>query len=145
MELPTPRTLQSAIPLLPKAARFVRENRKTASRIAARSDPRLALIVGPCSLHDRKAALEYAKRLKDLQEQTPNCMLVMRVYGEKPRSSLGWKGLIYDPHLDGTHDVATGLVWMRELLVELAQMSVPTATEFVDPLTASYFADCITW
>lgn len=90
--------------------------------------------------------MEYAERFKELSDAVcRTCFLVMRVYVEKPRTSTGWKGLLYDPHLDGSYDIKTGLLWTRELLLSLAQMQIPAATEFVDPLASLYFEDLITW
>ena len=102
--------------------------------------------MGPCSIHDQKAALEYAKRLQELaREVSESCFLVMRVYVEKSRTARNWKGFLYDPRLNGTNDLSEGLSRTRELLTALAEMKVPCATEFVDPLAAIYFQDLISW
>jgi 3-deoxy-7-phosphoheptulonate synthase len=144
--LPSPYEIKALLPLKPQALAFIDEARSTAKRIVRGEDTRKALIIGPCSIHDRKSAIEYAKRFKELSEAVSRtCFLVMRVYVEKPRTSTGWKGLLYDPHLDGSDDIKTGLVWTRELLLTLAQMQIPAATEFVDPLASLYFEDLITW
>lgn len=104
------------------------------------------LVVGPCSIHDTKAALEYAKLLKELNEKVKEkLVLVMRVYFEKPRTTVGWKGLINDPHLNGTYDVNVGLEMARQLLVNIADMGVPIATEALDPLSTQYLSDLVTW
>jgi len=144
--LPSPHEIKTLLPLSPKIGEFIEKSRDTAREIVTGKDPRKALIIGPCSIHERTSALEYAKRFKELSDATARtCYLVMRVYAEKPRTSIGWKGLLYDPHLDGSHDIKTGLVWTRELLLALNEMQVPCATEFVDPLAAMYFDDLITW
>jgi 3-deoxy-7-phosphoheptulonate synthase len=144
--LPSPHEIKTQFSLRPQTALFIEEARETARRILRGKDPRKALIVGPCSIHDRNSAIEYAKHFKELAEAVNStCFMVMRVYVEKPRTSTGWKGLLYDPHLDGSYDIKTGLSWARELLLTLAEIQVPTATEFVDPLASLYFEDLITW
>lgn len=144
--LPSPAEVFKQFPLTENERCFIQETRETAKGIVLGKDPRKALIVGPCSIHDRESALEYAERFKELSQDVKNsCFLVMRVYVEKPRTTTGWKGLLYDPHLDGSHDIKTGLMWTRELLVELARMRIPAATEFVDPLPALYFQDLVSW
>ncbi len=144
--LPSPQEIKTQFPLSASAAAFIQQARETAKQIISGMQARKALIVGPCSIHDRKSALEYATRFKELaQAVNRSSFLLMRVYAEKPRTSTGWKGLVYDPHLNGTHDIKTGLIWTRELLLMLAEMGVPCATEFVDPLAALYFDDLITW
>jgi 3-deoxy-7-phosphoheptulonate synthase len=146
MQLPTPRDIRTAFPLSPDSASFVLSSREKGRAIIQARDNRLLLIAGPCSIHDQSAALEYARHFKALAQQVEDtCFLVMRVYVEKPRTTTGWKGLLHDPHLDGSHDIRTGLLWARELLVELAELGVPTATEFLDPLFAPYIADLIAW
>jgi 3-deoxy-7-phosphoheptulonate synthase len=113
-------------------------------RVLAGEDPRLMAIVGPCSIHDVDAARDYAARLKTLADGLGDRLLVvMRVYFEKPRTTVGWKGLINDPHIDDTFDVATGLRLARSLLIEIAAMGLPTATEFLEPITPQYIADTI--
>lgn len=142
--LPSPYEIKTLLPLSSTA--FIEQSRETARRIISGDDPRKALIIGPCSIHDRDSALEYAERFKELADAVSRtCFLVMRVYVEKPRTSTGWKGLLYDPHLDGSHDIKTGLLQTRELLLALAEKQIPTATEFVDPLAALYFEDLVTW
>ncbi len=144
--LPSPHEIKTLLPVPASTAAFIAETRQIAKDIVRGTDPRLGLIVGPCSVHDRTSAIEYAQRIKELSlEVEQTCFLVMRVYVEKPRTSKGWKGLLYDPHLDGSHDIKTGLLWTRELLLMLTQLEVPCATEFVDPLAALYFEDLITW
>lgn len=142
----TPRELKQRLPLNADAAEFVHHSRQTVRKLLARHDQRLAIITGPCSIHDQTSALEYARRLKALStEVEKSCFLVMRVYVEKPRTTTGWKGVLYDPNLDGSNDMAKGLLWTRELLLELAALEVPVATEFLDPLAAPYFEDLVSW
>lgn len=143
--LPLPLELAQSLPLQDSAARFITDSRQTLQNILEGKDSRLLLIVGPCSVHDRAACLEYAGRLGELQASLENIFLVMRTYFEKPRTLHGWKGLLNDPHLDGSHDIFTGLRWTRELLLALASMGIPCATEFLEPLTHVYFDDLITW
>ncbi len=142
----SPDALKSLFPITEKGTRFIAESRKSAQNIISGKDKRKAIVVGPCSIHDRGAALEYAERFRTLAKSVQDtCFLVMRVYVEKPRTTTGWKGLVYDPHLDGSHAIQTGLMWARELLMLLSDMGVPTATEFVDSLIAPYIEDLITW
>ncbi|HYG33138.1 MAG TPA: 3-deoxy-7-phosphoheptulonate synthase, partial [Clostridia bacterium] len=116
------------------------------TRILQQKDPRLLVVVGPCSIHDVNGALEYATRLSELRKELSNQMeVVMRVYFEKPRTTIGWKGLINDPHLDGTYDIDTGLKRARKLLLEITAMGLPTATEFLDPIIPQYIDDLVTW
>lgn len=106
----------------------------------------MLMVVGPCSIHDTKGALEYGARLNDLRQEFRQQMeIVMRVYFEKPRTTIGWKGLINDPHLDGTYEIETGLKRARRLLLELTAMGLPTATEFLDPIIPQYIDDLVTW
>ena len=120
--------------------------RATVQRILRREDPRLLVVLGPCSIHDPRSALDYANRLAalapDVQDQL---FLVMRVYFEKPRTTIGWKGLINDPHLDGTYDVEEGLQVARKLLLDINELGIPAATEFLDPIVPQYTADLVTW
>jgi 3-deoxy-7-phosphoheptulonate synthase len=120
--------------------------REVITRILQREDQRLLVVVGPCSIHDTSAALEYATRLNKLrQELDDRFYIVMRVYFEKPRTTIGWKGLINDPHLDGTYDIETGLKQARKLLLQIAEMGLPAATEFLDSIAPQYLADLVTW
>lgn len=146
MSLPTPKKLKRELALSPAQRQFIQTSRQTAKDVFLRNDKRLLIAVGPCSIHDRLSTLDYAKRLKTLSEKvSESCFLVMRVFMEKPRTITGWKGFLYDPHLDGRSDIKTGIYWTRQLLLDLAELKVPIATEFVDPLTASFFDDLITW
>jgi 3-deoxy-7-phosphoheptulonate synthase len=118
--------------------------RRAVEQVLAGEDSRMMAVVGPCSIHDLDAAREYAARLLEIAERVKDRLLVvMRVYFEKPRTTVGWKGLINDPHLDDSFDVATGLRLARGLLIEIARMGLPTATEFLEPITPQYIADTI--
>ena len=139
-----PARLAALLSLDEAATRTVVEGRQAVERVLAGEDSRLMAIVGPCSIHDLDAARDYATRLLKLAERVNDRLLVvMRVYFEKPRTTVGWKGLINDPHLDDSFDVATGLRLARGLLIEIARMGLPTATEFLEPITPQYIADTI--
>lgn len=141
-----PRTLKNELPLSAVAAETVHRGRESIQHIISKSDPRLLVVLGPCSIHDEKAALEYAQRLAALQPQVEEYLfLVMRVYFEKPRTTVGWKGLINDPRLDGSCDMNNGLVKARRLLLAINEMGLPTGTEMLDPITAQYLADLVSW
>jgi 3-deoxy-7-phosphoheptulonate synthase len=144
--LPTPREMVSEIPRTEQDAALVSQARTDISRILSGEDPRFLLIVGPCSIHDIKGGQEYAERLAKLAaEVRERVMVVMRVYFEKPRTTVGWKGLIMDPHLDGTHDIPTGLRMARRFLRDVLNLGLPTATEMLDPITPQYIADLTCW
>jgi 3-deoxy-7-phosphoheptulonate synthase len=146
MELPSPKDLKSKLPLSRHQRDFVDSSRRTIENLVTGEDRRLAIVAGPCSIHEMESALEYAKRFKGLLERVKKtCFLAMRVYFEKPRTITGWKGLLYDPHLDGSHDIQTGLYWTRELLLKMAEWQIPVAAEFLDPLAAAYFDDLVSW
>jgi 3-deoxy-7-phosphoheptulonate synthase len=139
-----PARLSALLPLDAAATRTIVEGRQAVERVLAGEDARLMAIVGPCSIHDLDAARDYAARLLRLAERVGDRLLVvMRVYFEKPRTTVGWKGLINDPHLDDSFDVGTGLRLARGLLIDLARMGLPTATEFLEPITPQYIADTI--
>jgi 3-deoxy-7-phosphoheptulonate synthase len=139
-----PARLCALLPLDAAATRTIVDGRRAVERILAGDDPRLLAVVGPCSIHDLDGARDYARRLQRLAGRVGDRLLVvMRVYFEKPRTTVGWKGLINDPHLDDTFDVATGLRLARNLLIEIAQLGLPTATEFLEPITPQYIADTI--
>ena len=141
-----PEELQRKLPLTPKLAETVLEGRAEIQDILHGLDDRFLMIVGPCSIHDSDAALEYASRLKTLADQVKDRVLVvMRVYFEKPRTTLGWKGLVNDPHLDGSFDVSHGLHKARKLLMDLAERGVLSGTEFLDPIVPQYIADLVSW
>ncbi len=142
----TPEQLKQEVKLNDKAAATVLEGRATLRNILDRKDHRLFVVVGPCSIHDPEAARDYARRLKRLADEVGDTLyLVMRVYFEKPRTTVGWKGLINDPHMDDSFDIAYGLKLGRSLLVELAEMGLPTATEALDPTSPQYLQDTISW
>ena len=139
VRLLTPRELKAQLPTPEAANATVARSRERIIRILRQEDPRLLVVVGPCSIHDEKGALEYATRLNALrQELAGRLEIVMRVYFEKPRTTIGWKGLINDPHLDGSQDIETGLKIARRLLLEITGMGLPAATEFLDPIVPQY-------
>lgn len=141
-----PNQLLEQLPLTETAAALVTESRDRIRNIMHNEDNRLLVIVGPCSVHDVDAAYEYAQKLVTLREKFRDQLeVVMRVYFEKPRTSIGWKGLINDPHLDGSYDINEGLRLARKLLLDLAEMGLPAATELLDPITPQYISDVITW
>ncbi len=145
-EMITPRQLKSHLPVSPQAAGTVQEGRKAIERILAKEDSRVLVITGPCSIHDEKAALDYAHRLARLQEEVrETLLLVMRVYFEKPRTTVGWKGLINDPHLDDSYDMETGLHRARQLLLQINELGIPVATEMLEPVIPQYVADLVCW
>jgi 3-deoxy-7-phosphoheptulonate synthase len=146
VRLSPPRALKAEFPMTEPANATVVGGRERIKDILEQRDPRLLVVVGPCSIHDVKGALEYANRLNELRKQFRDRMeIVMRVYFEKPRTTIGWKGLINDPHLDNSHDIEAGLKKARKLLVELNTMGLPAATEFLDPIIPQYIADLVTW
>jgi 3-deoxy-7-phosphoheptulonate synthase len=139
-----PSRLMNLLPLTDAATHTIVAGRRDVEHVLAGQDQRLMAVVGPCSIHDPGAARDYAARLKALADRVADRLLVvMRVYFEKPRTTVGWKGLINDPHLDDSFDVATGLRLARGLLIEIAGMGLPTATEFLEPITPQYIADTI--
>ena len=144
--LMSPALLHRDLPLDKGASEVVSTTRKKIQSILHGNDPRILVIVGPCSVHDVDAAVEYANRLAPLRERySQNLEIVMRVYFEKPRTTVGWKGLINDPHLDNSYDINTGLRKARGLLLDLAKAGMPAATELLDPVVPQYIADLISW
>ena len=144
--LPSPVSLMAELPKTESQADFVARARTEIQKIIFTDDRRFLLIVGPCSIHDLEAGRDYARRLKALsREVADRVMIVMRVYFEKPRTTVGWKGLIMDPHLDGSHDIAAGLTLGRQFLRDVLDLGLPTATELLDPITPQYIADLICW
>jgi 3-deoxy-7-phosphoheptulonate synthase len=142
--LQSPKELCISEPLSDAASELVVRARETVKDILAGKDERLLVVVGPCSIHDPKAAIEYAQRLRVLAEELKDRLfLVMRVYFEKPRTTVGWKGLINDPHLDDSFDMGEGLRLARHILREIAEMGLPAATEMLEPVTPQYIADLI--
>ncbi|BFU93706.1 MAG: 3-deoxy-D-arabino-heptulosonate-7-phosphate synthase, tyrosine-repressible [Nitrospira sp.] len=145
--LPSPRAIKTKLPISDQAAALVVETREAIRRILHGTDrDRLVVIVGPCSIHDPDAAYEYADRLKlTVDALRDRLLIVMRTYFEKPRTTVGWKGLINDPHLDGTCDIATGMELARTILLEINRRGLPCATELLDPISPQYIADLISW
>jgi 3-deoxy-7-phosphoheptulonate synthase len=145
-ELLPPAKLLGDFPISEKAAQTVYETRQEIHRILHGADDRLVLIAGPCSIHDTKAAKEYATRLKQTKDRcAPDLLILMRVYFEKPRTTVGWKGLINDPNLDGSFQINDGLRLARRLLLELNEAGMPAGCEFLDMITPQYFADLVSW
>ncbi|MGB0258879.1 MAG: 3-deoxy-7-phosphoheptulonate synthase [Coraliomargarita sp.] len=144
--LPSPIALCEEIQKTEAAEKFVAESREAINKIIFGDDRRLLVVVGPCSIHDLEAGREYAQKIAKLAEEVKDRMLlVMRVYFEKPRTTVGWKGLIMDPKLDGTSDIPAGLRIARSFLKEVIDLGVPTATELLDPITPQYIADLVCW
>ncbi len=144
--LPTPEQLVREIEATEAQSSYIEASRQEIHRIIFGDDRRFLLIIGPCSIHDTKAGLDYAQRLAALSERVKDRLcLVMRVYFEKPRTSLGWKGLIMDPDLDGSENIAKGLRVAREFLRRVIDLGLPTATELLDPITPQYIADLVSW
>jgi 3-deoxy-7-phosphoheptulonate synthase len=142
----TPEGLKDAMPAGDRARAVVSAGRDAVNAILDREDPRLLVVVGPCSIHDVDAAKDYATRLQALAEEvSDSLLLVMRVYFEKPRTTVGWKGLINDPHLNDTFKIAEGLQIARQLLIDLSETGLPLATEALDPITPQYLQDLISW
>jgi 3-deoxy-7-phosphoheptulonate synthase len=142
----SPDELKDELPITGRATRTVLDGRRTIQNIIDKKDRRLMVITGPCSIHDEKAALEYAERLDALKKQVDDTLfLVMRVYFEKPRTNVGWKGLINDPQLDGSCDMMQGLRKARALLLKITEMGIPTATEMLDPFIPQYIAGLVCW
>ncbi|OUS23307.1 3-deoxy-7-phosphoheptulonate synthase [Thalassotalea sp. 42_200_T64] len=142
----TPNQLKAKLPLSTSGREFILNSREVISNIIHKKDPRLLVISGPCSVHDVEAAKEYGRKLKALHDEYQNTLyIVMRVYFEKPRTTVGWKGLINDPHMDGSFDVTTGLETARELLIYLTDLGLPLATEALDPISPQYLAELFSW
>jgi len=144
--LMTPEEIKNVLPETLAIKRCISQSRTFVRNILSGKDPRLLVIVGPCSIHDPEAAVEYAKKLRALAKRVSSSIyIVMRVYFEKPRTTFGWKGLINDPHLDDSFDIENGLIKSRKLLIKLAEMGIPCATESLDPISPQYIQDLITW
>ena len=142
----TPQELKNKLPASSTVDQFVADSREIISNIVHKKDPRFLVICGPCSIHDLDAAKEYATNLKALHEQYKESLyLVMRVYFEKPRTTVGWKGLINDPHMDDSFDIETGLEKARELLLWVSELGLPIATEALDPISPQYLGDLYSW
>ncbi|MFC3023950.1 3-deoxy-7-phosphoheptulonate synthase [Vibrio zhugei] len=144
--MPTPAELNECFPISHEVATRIANSRQQVEAILTGQDDRLLVIVGPCSIHDTDAALDYGRRLADIQTQyQQDLCIVMRTYFEKPRTVVGWKGLITDPHLDGSYALRDGLSQARDLLLKINEMGLATATEFLDMITGQYIADLISW
>jgi len=145
-EVITPEELHELFPITDAAAEVVSKTRGDIHKILLGQDDRLLVVVGPCSIHDPVAALDYAKHIKHVRDQYKNDLLiVMRVYFEKPRTTVGWKGLINDPNLDDSYEINKGLRLARQLLIDINDMGVPAGTEFLDLITPQYVADLVSW
>ncbi len=141
-----PAVLMEDLPATPEISRLVYDTREAFRRILTKEDDRLAVMVGPCSIHDIDAAIDYAGRLAEARRKyADDLLLIMRVYFEKPRTTVGWKGLINDPFMDGSYNINSGLRMARGLLLKLGEMGVPAATEILDVISPQYMSDLITW
>ncbi|MES2595931.1 MAG: 3-deoxy-7-phosphoheptulonate synthase [Verrucomicrobiota bacterium] len=144
--LPSPRSMVAEISPTEAQTAFMSQSRREIREIIFGSDPRFLVVLGPCSIHDPEAGLEYAKKLAALSKELGDRLcIVMRVYFEKPRTTVGWKGLIMDPRLDGSCDIPAGLQLARKILRDVLDLGLPTATELLDPITPQYIADLISW
>ena len=142
----SPAALKAALPLTDAAREVVTTGRETVRNILDRKDPRIFVVIGPCSIHDIDAAKDYASRLKKLADEVSDTIyVIMRVYFEKPRTTVGWKGLINDPYLNDSFKIQEGLHIGRKLLIDIAEMGLPTATEALDPISPQYLQDLISW
>ncbi|GAB2734302.1 3-deoxy-7-phosphoheptulonate synthase [Melaminivora jejuensis] len=142
----TPALLQEGLPTPPAAQQLVEDSRAAIARVLAGQDDRLIVVVGPCSIHDRDEALEYARRLKaEADALAGELLIVMRVYFEKPRTTVGWKGYINDPHLDGSFAINEGLERARALLLDILELGLPVGTEFLDLLSPQFISDLVSW
>ncbi|WP_164234005.1 3-deoxy-7-phosphoheptulonate synthase [Microbacterium hydrocarbonoxydans] len=144
--IPSPAEIEAELPVGDERAALVSRTRDEVRRIMAGEDDRLLVVVGPCSIHDPEAGLEYAGRLvREAEKHRDDLLIVMRTYFEKPRTTVGWKGLINDPHLDGSHDIRAGLRMARAFLRDVTALGLPCATEFLEPISPQYTADLISW
>ncbi|HVK94283.1 MAG TPA: 3-deoxy-7-phosphoheptulonate synthase [Noviherbaspirillum sp.] len=144
--MPTPEELHERLPLSDKAASVVMQGREALRNILDRKDPRMLVVVGPCSIHDPVAGLDYARRLKALQEAVKDTLLlVMRVYFEKPRTTTGWKGYINDPDMDDSFHIERGMANARQFLLDVCELGLPTATEALDPISPQFLGDLVAW
>ena len=146
IRLSSPKDLKEKLPVDERIAGTVITGRREVENILTGKDSRMLVIVGPCSIHDTEVALEYATKLSALRtELQDDLCILMRVYFEKPRTTVGWKGFINDPHLDDTYDIVHGLYYARKLLLDINAIGLPAATEFLDPITPQYVADVVSW
>ena len=144
--LPTPEEIKRRVPLTDKAEATVLEGRHALERILDRKDHRLMVVIGPCSIHDPVAAMDYARRLKGIAEETGDTLfIVMRVYFEKPRTTTGWKGLINDPRMNDSFHIEEGLQLARKVLRDINELGLPAGTEALDPISPQYLGDLVTW
>jgi 3-deoxy-7-phosphoheptulonate synthase len=144
--LQSPRAIKTALPVSERANRTVVDGRAAVQNILAQRDPRLLVVVGPCSIHDPAGAMDYAHKLAALtRDITDHMFVVMRVYFEKPRTTIGWKGLINDPHMNNSCEIEEGLRIARKLLLDINELGLPAATEFLDPIVPQYIDDLISW
>jgi 3-deoxy-7-phosphoheptulonate synthase len=142
----SPATLKKELPLSKSVFNFIKSNRDIIENIISGKDKRVLAIVGPCSIHDHEEAIEYALKLKSIQKKIEDKLfLMMRVYFEKPRTTIGWKGLINDPDMDESNNVPKGLRVARKLLIDIAQLNIPAASEVLDPITPQYISDLVSW
>ena len=145
-ELITPKELKEKYPLTNKGEQTIIETRRDITRVLTQQDPRLIVIAGPCSIDNYKAAIKYAQKLKQLsQDVGDKILLIMRTYFEKPRSTIGWKGLLYDPEQDDSYEIEEGLETSRKLLIDITNLGIPTATEFLNPIVPTYLQDAIAY
>lgn len=141
-----PEKLKAIFPMTEESNRTVIESREVITKILAKQDPRIIAIIGPCSIHDPSAALEYAEKLRRLAEKVRDLFyVVMRVYFEKPRTTVGWRGLIIDPDLDGSYDIEKGLKTARKLMLDISARGIPVGSEVLDPIIPQYISDLISW
>jgi len=144
--MPTPEEVHSRLPISPKATKVVSHGRDLLRKILERKDHRLFVVVGPCSIHDPVAGLDYARRLKALSDEVGDTLqIIMRVYFEKPRTTVGWKGYINDPFMDDSFRVDIGMEKARQFLLDVAEIGLPTGTEALDPISPQYYGDLIAW
>ncbi|MCK9315522.1 MAG: 3-deoxy-7-phosphoheptulonate synthase [Verrucomicrobia bacterium] len=144
--LPSPGMVAAEYPLSRACATGIQEHRRKLCSILDGSEDLLVAILGPCSIHDVEGALQYAEKLKALSQRVSSkIFIIMRVYFEKPRTTLGWKGLIYDPDINGEYQIEKGILVARKLMLQIAQMGLPIATELLDPVSSSFFVEAVTW
>jgi 3-deoxy-7-phosphoheptulonate synthase len=145
-ELSTPEDVRKELPITELSAKTILDSRKTIENILDEKDDRIFVVIGPCSIHDPVAAMDYAKKLKKIsQDVSENLFIIMRVYFEKPRTTVGWKGLINDPMLDGSFEINKGIRIGRKLLLDIVDLEIPTGTEYLDLISPQYIADIISW
>lgn len=146
IRLPSPKEIQDSVQCSAEIIQHIHDSRQTIMNIIDGLDRRMLLIIGPCSIHDTEAAVDYARRLKGYADlYQGQLFIVMRTYFEKPRTITGWKGLLYDPDMDGTDDIARGIITVRKLLIDINAIGLPCACEFLDPNMPQYYADLISW